>query len=125
MRYAALALFLAASPPLAAAPSPQGVWRTQPGPKGGSMNVEVAPCGGAGETLCGVVVGTFNMNRPDLMGITLIRDMVPDGEGGWSGEIYAPDKGTFDSRMQIEGSELKVEGCMLTICRSQIWSRVE
>lgn len=125
MRYAVLALILAASPALAAAPSPQGVWRTQPGPKGGSMNVEVAPCGGEGETLCGVVVGTFNMNRPDLMGITLIRDMVPDGEGGWTGEIYAPDKGTFDSRMQIEGSDLKVEGCMLTVCRSQTWSRVE
>lgn len=125
MHYATLALILAAGPALAAAPTPQGVWRTQPGPKGGSMNVEVAPCPGQGETLCGTVVGTFDMNRPDLMGLTLIRDMTPDGEGGWTGEIHAPDKGAFGSRMRIEGEGLRIEGCMLTICRSQTWSRVE
>ena len=126
MRLALFTLMLCAAPALAAAPGPEGVWRTGKGPKGGSMNVRVAPCQAGGAELCGNIVQIFDMTRTDFIGVVLIRDMAPGADGVWTGEIWSPDKQTaYTSHMRMDGADLEVEGCMLAICKSQTWTRVE
>lgn len=125
MRHALLALLIVAMPAGAAAPGPEGVWRTGKGPKGGSMNVEVAPCAGGG-ALCGKIIQIFDMDRPDFIGVLLMRDMAPDGQGVWTGKIWSPDRQrTYAAHMRMDGADLEVEGCVLAICKSQTWTRVQ
>jgi uncharacterized protein (DUF2147 family) len=121
------ALALAALASAAAAQSPEGLWRTQPGETGAYLHVRVGPCAGGAGTLCGQIVEAFEASRTDLPGRTIIANMAPDGPGKWSGgTIWAPDDDrTYRSRMSLEGGALKVEGCVAIICRGQTWTRVE
>ena len=56
----------------------------------------------------------------------MIFDMVADGENKWDdGEIWAPDSDeTYSSNMELKGDVLRVEGCVLFICRGQDWTQV-
>jgi uncharacterized protein (DUF2147 family) len=140
MKSAHLPLALAAfaiCAPAASAASIDGDWLT---PKGGAK-VHIAPCG---PKLCGAITWLKNPNNkagqpqkdaynPDpalksrpVVGIQILRNMKPDGEGRWTGgSIYNPGDGkTYDSRMMLDPTgTLKVKGCVSIICVTQIWTR--
>jgi uncharacterized protein (DUF2147 family) len=107
--------------------SAAGLWRTQPGDTGAYLHVRIGPCGGAPDRLCGAIEEAVGATRADLPGRTIIRDMAPDGAGRWSGgTIWAPDDDkTYRSRMSLAGDALKVEGCVLVVCRGQTWTRLD
>ena len=52
--------------------------------------------------------------------------MQPTNPGNWAqGTIWAPDQDkTYDSKMSLSGNTLEVSGCVLFICRSQNWTRM-
>ncbi len=114
---------LAAGP--AAAQTAEGLWRTEPGKTGAYLHVRVAPCEGG--RLCGVIEEALEATRTDLVGRTIIANMAPDDAGKWSGgTIWAPDDDkTYRSKMRLQGDALKVEGCVLVVCRGQTWTRLE
>lgn len=104
-----------------------GTWKTQPGDDGAYGHVTVAPCGSA---ICGTIAKAFNASGQEIasdnIGKPIIWDMQAKGGGAYSGgKIWAPDRDkTYNSKMSLSGNALKVEGCVLGICRDQMWSRV-
>jgi uncharacterized protein (DUF2147 family) len=110
----------------AAAQSAEGLWRTQPGDTGAYLHVRIAPCADGG-TLCGEIVEAVGATRTDLPGRAIIAGMAPDGPGAWSGgTIWAPDEDRiYRSKMALTAAGLKVEGCVLVICRGQTWTRID
>ena len=135
----AAALGLAAGPALAADPA-EGVWLVQDK----NARVRIAPCAGRADQLCGEIVwlqrplGDDGKPRRDeknpdaqarakpLMGHMMIRDFRAAGPGRWEGgKIYDPKSGkTYASKMRVApDGTLKVEGCVLMICKAQTWTR--
>ena len=109
-----------------------GTWLTD----GGRSQVRIAPCGGA---RCGTIIWTKaeikDVNNPDparrgasLVGLQMIRDARPTGEG-WTGSLYNPlDGRTYTGRMRlVSAGQLELSGCVLAglICKSQTWTRLK
>ncbi len=106
-----------------------GTWRTEPGDTGGHLLVTIAPCGAA---LCGTIARAVDANGVaaddyEHQGKRMLWDMKASGNGAYGGgKIWAPDRDrTYSSKMQLNGNELEVSGCVLGICRAQIWQRAQ
>lgn len=133
---AVLAIIVASAVPALA--DPQGLWETE----GGRSRVLIESCDSG---LCGRLVwlkdpvnsdGTDVLdtknadeglrNRP-VLGIELLSGFAEAGRGRWTGgRIYNPEDGkTYSSRLVLrDDGTLRVRGCVLFICKSQIWVRV-
>lgn len=134
----ALALPLTAISPAMAA-DVTGLWATE----AQKSHVRIEPCG---ERLCGVIVwlkepnddqgrpkrDIFNQDESQrdraIVGLRLLSGFEMSGGASWSGgRIYNPEDGkTYKSKISLQDDKtLKVEGCVLIFCKSQIWTRVE
>ena len=117
-----------ASAGVAAADPVEGLWRTQSGDNGYSTEVRIGTCGSA---ICGTMGRAFapdgSVVESDHTGKRMIWDMQPGQGGRYSGgKIWVPDQDrTYNSKMTLSGNRLKVEGCVLGICRGQTWSRMQ
>lgn len=138
LMFAAAAFGLIAGPALAADPA-EGVWLVQDK----DAKVKIAPCPSNAAQLCGDIVwlkapqdangqpkhdihnGDASLRSRPLMGLTMIRDFHQAGPGRWEGgKIYDPHSGkTYASKMRVNGDTLKVDGCVLMICKTQTWTR--
>jgi len=104
----------------------EGMWRTVADDNGNSGLIQVAPCGAA---LCGTLVRAFDGNGNEMqspnVGRQIISQTVPQGNGAYRGKVYSPDRDkTYNSRLQMNGNTLSVEGCVLGICRDGgTWTR--
>lgn len=106
----------------------EGTWKTIPDDNGNFGHIEVGPCGAA---FCGVLVKSFDgsgamLNSPNN-GKRIIWDMKPKGGGAYGGgKVWSPDRNkTYNSKLQLNGNQLSVEGCVLGICRDGgTWTRV-
>jgi uncharacterized protein (DUF2147 family) len=132
----ALAVAAFAAPAFAADPA-EGLWLVQ----SGSAKVRIGPCAGRADRLCGAIAWVrdpkqavaHDERNPDpalrarpIMGLLMIRDFKAAGSGRWTGgKIYDPETGkTYDSKLKVErDGTLKVEGCILMICKAQTWRR--
>jgi uncharacterized protein (DUF2147 family) len=117
-----------------AAPSVEGLWRTDDG-KG---LVRIAPCGGQ---MCGRIeqvldkrpsVPTTDINNPDpllrrrpILGLQTLSGFTRDGAVWSSGHAYDPKSGrTYRATLQLNADgSLKLTGCVLFICQSRRWTR--
>ena len=122
---AALTLTLAT---VAQADPVEGMWKTKPDDNGKFGYVEIVPCGPA---FCGTLVKAFDpagaeIDSPNI-GKRIVWDMTPEGGGAYGGgKIWAPDRDkTYKSKMALAGDRLTVSGCVIGICRSQVWTRVK
>ena len=111
-----------------AAEEPIGVWATQDG----DARIKVEPCHRHPERLCGYIVwvadadSASSSGTPSLVGFRLLSRFRPDGRGGWSGgEILDPRSGrVYRAELALRSAdELRVSGCLLVFCGSQIWRR--
>lgn len=122
-----------------ASADPKGMWLTL----GGKSHVEMELCG---DKLCGTIVWLKDPNdeegkakvdvnnknealrsRP-ILGLKMLSNFVDKGAGKWEkGKIYNPEDGkTYNSKLELVDSNiLKVSGCVLFFCKTQIWIRVE
>jgi uncharacterized protein (DUF2147 family) len=103
-----------------------GLWETEVSDAGSYLHVTVDPCDDDAGKTCGIITEAFNTDVKDLVGKAIITGMAPDGPGKWDdGKIWAPDDDeTYSANMALEGEVLKIEGCVLFVCRSQDWTRV-
>ena len=68
-----------------------------------------------------------SLRERTVIGIELLSGFAEARPGRWTGgRIYNPEDGrTYDSRLvEQDESTLTVKGCVLFICKSQIWTRV-
>lgn len=104
----------------------EGMWRTVADDNGNSGLIQVAPCGAM---LCGTLVKAFDASgaevASDNIGRQIIFDTVPAGDGAYTGKVYSPDRDkTYNSKLQLTGDQLAVNGCVLGICRNGgTWTR--
>lgn len=105
-----------------------GQWRTQADDNGNFALVSMQECGA---TLCATITRAFGAGGTPIqspnVGKRIVWDMAPQGGGAYAGgKIYAPDRDkTYNSKMMLAGDRLKVEGCVLGICRGQTWARAD
>jgi len=132
------ALALAAGPALAADPV-EGPWMID-----SETQVQVEPCAERRERMCGVITWlkhaydksgqpARDVANPDpklrsrpVVGMPFIHDLHHVEPGHWTGgKMYDPADGkTYESSMRINpDGTLKLDGCVLIICESQIWRR--
>ena len=120
--------------PAAAAPSVEGLWRTDDG----KALIRIAACG---PRMCGAIarvldtgpnVPRTDVNNPDesrrgraLVGLQILSGFT-GGPTEWTdGKAYDPKSGnSYKSslRLNADGS-LRVTGCVLFVCRSKRWTR--
>jgi len=62
--------------------------------------------------------------RP-LIGLSILSGLKPRIDGGWSGQIYNPEDGqTYRATLRRVGADtLEVEGCVLVLCKKQVWRK--
>ncbi len=113
------AFLLTAGSALAADPI-EGMWKTVPDNNGNSGLIEVKVCG---TTFCGILTQAFDSTgavmASENIGKEIIFDTVPNGNGRYSGKVYAPDSGkTYASKLIVDGDQLSVSGCVLGLCRN-------
>jgi uncharacterized protein (DUF2147 family) len=116
-----------AAPGIASQSSIFGEWWTP----GFNARVWLEPCS---DKLCGTIVWTWDEAPKDiaesrpLVGLPIIVDMRPDGAASWNaGRIYNPEDGRHYAGSVTLKSEhnLLIEGCVLFICKSQVWRRFD
>jgi uncharacterized protein (DUF2147 family) len=122
------ALWLLATPAWATDPaSPTGEWWTP----GFGARVRIEPCGDA---LCGRIVWVWDeapapaADAAPLVGREVITRMRADGVQRWSGgRLFNPEDGReYRGSLQLTSpSRLVLEGCVLVVCRQQVWRRVD
>lgn len=119
-------VILTANTALAADPL-EGYWRTGADDNGNSGLIHVQPCGAA---LCGTLVKSYDAagkewQSPNL-GRQIISNTISKGNGDYKGRVYSPDRDkTYNSRLKLNGTALKVSGCVLGICRDGgVWRKV-
>ena len=63
-------------------------------------------------------------NRP-LVGVQFITGMQPQGANKWSGRLYNVEDGnTYDASLSLEGANtLKLQGCVLFMCKTRTMTR--
>lgn len=92
-----------------------------------SVVIEIAPCG---DSLCGTVAWATaqaeeaaSRGTPRLVGTQLLTDLQRKGEV-WEGRLFVPDQRIHaEAKIALDGADLKVSGCEIGICKSQVWSR--
>jgi uncharacterized protein (DUF2147 family) len=132
--FLAVLVLLAPLPGTAAAPSIEGLWRTDDG----KAVIRIAPCG---QRLCGRIarvldtgpdVPRTDVNNPDpgrrnqaLVGLQILWGF-SGGPTEWkNGRAYDPKSGSsYKSSLRINADgSLRVTGCVLFVCRSKRWTR--
>ena len=107
-----------------------GHWRNP----SGTVIIAITPCG---ESFCGRVTWASEKAIADarkggtdpLIGVELLKELVPKGEGRWKARLFVPDlnKTSKAELRQLARGQLKVTGCAVgrLLCKSQVWTRTE
>ena len=131
----ACATLLSFNPTPAEAPDPVfGEWLTDDH----AAIVAISRCG---ERLCGSIervldprAPKYDINNPDpshrsrpLAGTFILWNYVHSDSGWKNGRAYDPKSGnSYRSTLKLaEGGRLEVKGCVLFICQSRFWTRVD
>lgn len=101
---------------------------------GFNARVRIDACPGQPERVCGTIVWVWDeqpadiVDREPLVGRRIVRAMRADAPARWSGgRIYNPEDGRdYEASLVLKSpNNLLVEGCVLFICRSQVWRRAD
>ena len=130
-------------PSVAAAESKEamlGEWGTQ----GMNAKVAIVRCPGLADHICGTISWLWEPVDPSgrpktdaenadphlrgrpLIGLQILSNFRRNSSGMLDGgTIYNPEDGrTYDATLRLQGADsLVVEGCVLFICRKQVWRR--
>jgi uncharacterized protein (DUF2147 family) len=119
-----------------------GDWATQ----GYAARVRIASCVANETLLCGTITWLWepidangaamvDINNPSpelrkhpLVGLSMLKDFhVRDAMHWAGGTIYDPESGrTYKASLTLKSVDvLEVEGCVLFVCRKQVWRRAE
>lgn len=129
MRPIILALILLPLPAIAG--GVDGVWKTNPGSKGGYLEVTFGPCATDKAKTCGVISKAFNKAGENPKYKNLGKDLLSgltstDGKTYSGGTIWDPETGkTYSAKVTVKGDEMDVDGCLSIFCEDKHWTRVK
>ena len=104
-----------------------GEWWTP----GFGARVRIEPCGDA---VCGRIVWAWDeapkdiVDKSPLVGRKVIEGMRAEDAARWSGgRLYNPEDGRdYKGSLHLESpTRLVVDGCVLFVCKQQVWRRVD
>lgn len=100
----------------------EGRWRSPTNDEGKSLTVNVVRCDSG---ICGVIQSVSGGGDQSIVGKTMIWGMTSKGNGRYDGgKVWAPDQNkTYNGRLTLSGNTLKIEGCILGICRGETFRR--
>ena len=104
----------------------EGTWKTEVD-DGSYAHIKIGPCGPA---FCGTIAKSFNDQGEYVspnQGKTLVIDMVPNGDGSYSGKVWRPSNDKiYIGKMNLSGNSVALRGCVAggLICSKQTWTRV-
>ena len=116
-----------------------GVFKTNPSEEtGGYLHIEFDSCPDDKEMSCGTIKtairkdGSKNQDYEHL-GELMVWNMKAGTEGRYKGgKIWDPSennedgsKKIYNSKMELKGDILEVQGCILFFCKGQNWERVD
>lgn len=121
MRRMILAGVLAMVAGVATADPVIGVWSSPTNDAGASLKLQVVECQSG---ICGVIKSVTNGDQ-SIVGKTMVWGMKPQGGGKYTGgKVWAPDDNkTYNGKLTLTGGGLKVQGCVLGICRGETFTR--
>jgi uncharacterized protein (DUF2147 family) len=117
-----------------------GVWETVEG----KSHVEIKQCDG--DKFCGQIIwlkepndkagapkkdinnSNVDLRSREIIGINLLKQLEKTGDNEWDdGYIYNPEDGeTYSSEMSLRSADvLEVKGCVLFLCKTQVWKRLK
>ena len=106
-----------------------GLWQTIEDDNGKYGHIEIKTCDGK---ICGFLRKSLDSNgkavETEHINKAIVWDMVNKGGGKYSGgKIWSPDRDkTYDSKLELNGDELRVSGCVLFLCRDGgTWTRIK
>ena len=113
---------------MASADPIEGTWQTQPD-EGSVGHIQVTPCG---NRFCGTKVRTFDTSGTPVQsptdGVQIVRSMLPQGGGRYTGEVYRPaNEKVYSGKASVSGNQMTLSGCVAggLICKSQTWVKVQ
>lgn len=115
---------------LAFAGGAPGVWKTETNAAGGYLEVTIGPCETDATKTCGIISNAYGKNGVDPaypnLGKLIVTDMESkDGIKFSGGTIWDPEKNkVYNSKMEVKGDDLDVDGCISFVCIGQDWKRV-
>ena len=98
---------------------------------GFAARLRIEPCGDA---VCGRIVWVWDESAKDiadrgpLVGRKVVEGMRAEDGGRWSGgHLYNPeDRRDYKGSLHLQSpTRLVVDGCVLFICKQQVWRRAE
>jgi uncharacterized protein (DUF2147 family) len=118
-----------------------GEWATQ----GNAAHVRIERCQTAPGLVCGVVTWLWepidaeggpmrDKHNPDpglrdrpILGLSLLQEFRRSDAEAMEGRIYNPENGrTYRASLKLRRPDiLEVKGCLLIVCDTQVWRRVE
>ena len=116
-----------------------GVFKTNPSEEtGGYLHIEFGACAENKALSCGTILtaikkdGSKNQDYEHL-GKLMVWDMTAGTEGRYKGgKIWDPSennedgsKKIYNSKMELKGDILEVQGCILFFCKGQDWEKVD
>ena len=115
-----------------------GVFKTNPSEEtGGYLHIEFGPCEDNKKMSCGTIKTAIRKDGSkneeyEHLGKLMVWDMKAGTEGRYKGgKIWDPSennedgsKKIYNSKMELKGNILDVQGCILFFCKGQDWQRV-
>jgi uncharacterized protein (DUF2147 family) len=119
-----------------------GEWATP----GNRAHVRIETCASDRDLLCGGIIWLWepvdargeamrdaqnpdpSLRRQPLIGMSLLKDFrSASSSGSMDGRIYNPENGrTYNASLRLRSPDvLEVKGCLLFVCDTQVWRRVE
>ncbi|WP_460709390.1 DUF2147 domain-containing protein [Lysobacter terrae] len=100
------------------------IYRTTDGSYAGKV-VEILDTHNGADPACDKCRGG-NRNKP-IKGMVILWGLKPDGPGKWNGgTVLDPENGkTYKSKIELlaGGEKLGMSGCIVFLCRQQVWIR--
>jgi uncharacterized protein (DUF2147 family) len=109
-----------------------GTWRDVE--KGATFKIYTCDGGVCAQIVKPVEADAKDANNPDLAlrgrpiaGVIIMNGAAKSGDNAWKGKLYNPEDGkTYSGSITVVNkNEVKLEGCVLVICKSKRWVRAE
>ena len=130
MRFVIILILLMFSS-LAHSENVEGNFQTETNEEGNYLLVSMGPCEKNNNLTCGTIIAAYEKETENKdykhLDKLIVWDMNNYKPGKYKkGKIWDPSKDKiYSSKMELKSNNLEVSGCILVLCRAQIWLKIK